>query len=489
MGAPASAAGDPKQQPLPFLGRTTTLALLAADNRLTVDGVTADVASRKRSIEELLSIEPAHRTKAELDSIESTLTNLVKWGGKLPRAIRFELCKYMRYKAFRSGDVIFRQGDPGSEFYIIISGAVDVIVKDEATGDEKTVAHLFTGDSFGELALLQGHRQRRATCVCPQRSEFFITQVEDYKRVLAPLQQGNMQARIELLKQVPEFAGMSDQMLEGFGCVLTERTYSAREVILYQGQDVEDIVFVLSGGVKLVREMQWGTALTNLSKALSVLPNWLLSPRAVPIKEDKTAAARMRLKNHHTSTLVRDALAQHRAEKTGRSPQESDPSMENAQPEEDSSPKKRTARAFTTYASMPGGRAVGDQALLRTTTTINHDIVQQLEFTGTMEFPDRLFLEVDLAGKGSFFGEASVIKPSTQQTTVIATQTTRVLVLNKWDLVKRANKDLMDKLIDRAYFQIINDDSMRSKYIESLQWHKFRKDMDAKHMLDKKKRY
>ena len=36
--------------------------------------------------------------------------------------------QYMGFAAFMAGDVIFKQGDSGDHFYIILSGAVDVLV-------------------------------------------------------------------------------------------------------------------------------------------------------------------------------------------------------------------------------------------------------------------------------------------------------------------------------------------------------------------------
>ena len=117
--------------------------------------------------------------------------------------------QYIGFALFGAGDVIFKQGDTGEHFYIILSGAVDVSVyTDEETKvrhlrfclplyehnmfvaciyklcqavsvlsfvdmsssamcsadcaetalilqEEKVVAHLLAGASFGELALMQ----------------------------------------------------------------------------------------------------------------------------------------------------------------------------------------------------------------------------------------------------------------------------------------------------------------------------------------------
>ena len=48
-----------------------------------------------------------------------------------------------------AGEVVFRQGDPGDRFYVVVSGTALVV------GDGRPITELGTGDSFGEIALLR----------------------------------------------------------------------------------------------------------------------------------------------------------------------------------------------------------------------------------------------------------------------------------------------------------------------------------------------
>ena len=41
------------------------------------------------------------------------------------------LLQYMGFAAFAAGETIFKQGDTGEHFYIILTGAVDVSVHDD----------------------------------------------------------------------------------------------------------------------------------------------------------------------------------------------------------------------------------------------------------------------------------------------------------------------------------------------------------------------
>lgn len=56
---------------------------------------------------------------------------------------------------FGPGEVIIREGEPGSRFYVISEGEVEV-VRQAAEGEEELLARLGRGDFFGEIALLHG---------------------------------------------------------------------------------------------------------------------------------------------------------------------------------------------------------------------------------------------------------------------------------------------------------------------------------------------
>ena len=56
---------------------------------------------------------------------------------------------------YKSGDVIFRQGEPGDSMLVVAHGRVKITVQ-HAIGEEKFIDYLSVGEHFGEMAILTG---------------------------------------------------------------------------------------------------------------------------------------------------------------------------------------------------------------------------------------------------------------------------------------------------------------------------------------------
>jgi len=86
-------------------------------------------------------------------------------------------------KQLNTGDVLFKDGDPGDEMYLIKSGKIRI---SKAAGDiEKTLAILKEGDFFGEMSVIDGSpRSATATAIEPTElvifdREVFMNQVRE----------------------------------------------------------------------------------------------------------------------------------------------------------------------------------------------------------------------------------------------------------------------------------------------------------------------
>lgn len=62
---------------------------------------------------------------------------------------------------FKDGEVIVREGEPGYEMFLIISGEVKIVKEKE--GVETVLAFLKPGEIFGEMAVVEEGKPRSAT--------------------------------------------------------------------------------------------------------------------------------------------------------------------------------------------------------------------------------------------------------------------------------------------------------------------------------------
>jgi CRP-like cAMP-binding protein len=68
-------------------------------------------------------------------------------------------------RSFQQGEVIFRQGDPGNEAFLIEEGSVRLVKK--VRGEGRSLSVLKAGDLFGESALVGAARSSTAIALTP----------------------------------------------------------------------------------------------------------------------------------------------------------------------------------------------------------------------------------------------------------------------------------------------------------------------------------
>ncbi len=100
----------------------------------------------------------------------------------LPSSIVNKLISKTTENKYLAGDEIIHQGDEGDEFFIVKSGRVRVFV--EKNGLEETeLATLFSGQYFGEMALISGGK-RTATAIAETDTEVLIIERADFEEFL-----------------------------------------------------------------------------------------------------------------------------------------------------------------------------------------------------------------------------------------------------------------------------------------------------------------
>jgi predicted acylesterase/phospholipase RssA/CRP-like cAMP-binding protein len=81
-----------------------------------------------------------------------------------------------------SGRVLFRQGEPGDAFYVVVRGEIEIARESGDAGPE-TLATLYSGDALGEMALLTD-APRNATARAVRDSELLLVTRRDFDDLL-----------------------------------------------------------------------------------------------------------------------------------------------------------------------------------------------------------------------------------------------------------------------------------------------------------------
>lgn len=93
------------------------------------------------------------------------------------------LLEIIKMKSYPKGEVIIREGDIGSEMFIVYKGCVEIQKRTRA-GDTYTVVKLKAENDvfFGEIALVDDDK-RSATVIALEDSEFLVLKKEDFLKL------------------------------------------------------------------------------------------------------------------------------------------------------------------------------------------------------------------------------------------------------------------------------------------------------------------
>jgi CRP/FNR family transcriptional regulator, cyclic AMP receptor protein len=160
---------------------------------------------------------------------------------------------------FPAGSIIFREGDPGDEMFVIERGRVQLLVG--SGGHEQTVAVLGPGDFFGELSLLGGAR-RTATAVASENAALLPIR----RDVFAMMMQDDLELVFRMMDGLGKRLRQTDQHVHGLASTLARARAAAdllRRFLAAGGQTVNLDPEDLARG--------WDTAMDTVMTRLSDL--------------------------------------------------------------------------------------------------------------------------------------------------------------------------------------------------------------------------
>eukprot|EP01052_Picozoa_sp_SAG31_P019135 SAG31_NODE_1384_length_8578_cov_2.883359_8_plen_760_part_00 len=237
----------------------------AADGSAAADLLRSLDPAKLQSMIKTMKRPAADRTIAELGILMDVVAQL-KFFQKLSFKLMQGLCRCLRTLTVKPGDTVFKQGDDGWDFYVTLSGQVDIEI------DGRCVTTLFPGSAFGEQALIDDgdERKRSATVRCSGEmpSIFGLLSKQDYNNMLKKEHAKTLRPLIDFYSETIHCKPLKWDTLLKLAHVTVPRTWSKGDVIFRSAEPVDAILFLVSGECLVTRDVYLGAG-SSLRGAIS----------------------------------------------------------------------------------------------------------------------------------------------------------------------------------------------------------------------------
>jgi CRP/FNR family cyclic AMP-dependent transcriptional regulator len=110
-------------------------------------------------------------------------------------------------KEFKRGNVLFREGEPGNEMYVVQAGKVNITKTVRET--EKILATLGAGEFFGEMSILN-NKPRSAGAVVAEDAKLLVIDPKTFEAMI----RGNVEIAVRLIKKLSDRLQEADEQIE-----------------------------------------------------------------------------------------------------------------------------------------------------------------------------------------------------------------------------------------------------------------------------------
>lgn len=142
-------------------------------------------------------------------------------------------------REFAAGDVLFREGDPGAEMFVIQSGSIRITKA--IAGEERVIAVLGAGEFLGELAILN-NKPRSATATVLETARCLVIEARTLETMVAR----NAEIAMRLIKKLAKRLDSADALIE----VLMHRDPKAR-IMLALARHAEAFGEITDEGIRI----------------------------------------------------------------------------------------------------------------------------------------------------------------------------------------------------------------------------------------------
>lgn len=110
-------------------------------------------------------------------------------------------------KEFAKGTVLFQEGEPGKDMFVLQSGRISISKK--VRDVEKILAMLGPGEFFGEMAIIS-NKPRNATATVMEDAKLLVIDPKTFEAMI----RGNAEIAVRMIKKLAERLSEADSQIE-----------------------------------------------------------------------------------------------------------------------------------------------------------------------------------------------------------------------------------------------------------------------------------
>ncbi|KNE70513.1 hypothetical protein AMAG_14637 [Allomyces macrogynus ATCC 38327] len=195
---------------------------------------------------------PHQRTKREVKVAYKYLHRL-KAFERISMFVMMDLISCMHVDEFDEGMFVFKQGDVGTCWYVILSGGCQICVSPTGNvSDMRPVRVISAGCGFGELALMSD-KSRGATIKTITTTILARVEKDTYARIMRLQHTQDLTLKTKFLQKIVPFDTWPEPSARAVAEVIEWTNYRSGEVIVREGHPTTCIHFVSQGAVDCYR--------------------------------------------------------------------------------------------------------------------------------------------------------------------------------------------------------------------------------------------
>nr|AAM22643.1 cGMP-dependent protein kinase [Eimeria maxima] len=185
-------------------------------------------------------LEKREKTDSDLSLIRSSLSgNLVC--SSLNDSEVEALANAVQFFTFAKGDIVTKQGENGSYFFIVHSGEFEVIV------NEKVVNKIVQGQAFGEISLIHNSARTATIKTLSDQAALWGVQRQVFRETLKQLSSRNFAENRQFLASVEFFQMLTEAQKNVITNALVVQSFKPGQPIVKEGEK-GDILYIIKSG-------------------------------------------------------------------------------------------------------------------------------------------------------------------------------------------------------------------------------------------------